>query len=115
MKIKDGLQNEFDELIEMNSSDPYDKGIADYLVQWAELMETAIESGEKIENVWNTLSYKTDIHGIAGFMRSIAVRTLARFWVYGDALRILHNAEEGINEETAQGGTVNTASIAIPD
>lgn len=112
MNIKQGLEQEYANYVAANT-DPYGRAVVLYSEQWAKLMEEALAAGEKLSGQWKFLSHKADKEGITGFMYGCAVQALAKFWVHGEELRLLHNAEYGISEEKAKGGVVNPAILTF--
>ncbi len=117
MKIKSGLENEYKEYCEKNSTDPYSRGVVDYTEAWALLMETAITSGSPLEDIAGPTSHQADTDGITGFMYGCAVSALARYWEHGEQLRRWHNLKTQIGNEgekaNATGGTLNPALLNI--
>ena len=47
MKIKKGKSEDYKKYKEINSKDPYSKGVVDLGEEWANLMETKINNGKK--------------------------------------------------------------------
>lgn len=121
MLIKPYLENEYSEYKEKNSHDDYSLGVITYTERWADLMESAINSGMKLEDVADNLSHEADTEGITGFMYGCAVSALAKFWVYGEQLRIWHNLDIQIGNEGEEanksGGVLNPAllNISVPE
>jgi hypothetical protein len=127
MKIKQGLENEYAEYVRMNSEDGYSKCVVDYGAAWAGLMEAAIPADALSEQVQTFLarddfakhtSHEADqAYGITGFMYGCAVQALAKFWIYGEALRRWHNLDTQIRDEgekaNAGGGVLNPAILTI--
>jgi len=86
MKIKDGMIDEYNNYVELNSKDGYSKGVIDFAVRWANLMEKEKEITKEIAEA---LSTTADTEGITGFMYDCARGMLYRFWEYGDNLKDL--------------------------
>lgn len=113
MQVAPGMEDHWAERVRINSDDPYSKGVIDYAIRWADLMEAGIERGAKLEDIADRASHDADTEGITGFMYGAAVAELSQAWVHGDELRRWHNKKYGVDEDKAQGGTVNPAIITI--
>lgn len=113
MNIKQGLKQKYAEFVALNSKDVYSNAVVLYAERWAKLMEEALAEGEKLSSRWKFLSHKADTDGVTGFMYGCAVQALAQFWIHGEELRLLHNAECGVDEEKAKGGVVNPAVLTF--
>jgi hypothetical protein len=112
MQIVTGREQERKDY-ETKNNDGYGSAVVRYENRWADLMEAEMAAGKKLEDVAESASHTADSEGITGFMYGCAVQGLARFWAHGDALRKWHNAQHGVTEEKAQGGTVNPAILTI--
>lgn len=114
MLIKD--QEFWDAQIEANK-DPYGARILSYAKDWAELMETEIDAGNRLEDIAKDTSHCADTDGITGFMYGAAVSVLAKVWEHGERLRRWHNLETQIGTEgeraNESGGTLNPAVLNI--
>jgi|LGVE01.1.fsa_nt_gb hypothetical protein len=86
MKIKNGMIEEYNNYVELNSTDGYSKGVIDFAVRWAELMEKEKELNAKLVD---KLSSQADTEGITGFMYDCARSALYHFWEYGNNLKEL--------------------------
>ena len=86
MKVKDGMNEEYNKYVKLNSEDDYSKGVIDFTVRWAELME---QEKELDKDLVDKLSSEADIDGITGFMYDGARAGLYHFWEYGDKLKDL--------------------------
>ena len=115
MKIKEGLQEEWNHCLEINSHDPYSLGTVTYAIRWAELLEEKILKNkdktpeEIIFQKAEELSSEADTEGITGFMYGCSVSMLSMFWIYGEELRKWHNKKyeyEGM-------GVVNPAVMGV--
>jgi len=100
-----------------NNQDPYGSRIYSYAKDWAELMETAMDEGKKLEEVAESTSHTADTDGISGFMHFAAVSVLSKVWEYGEQLRLWHNLKTQIRNEgeqaNASGGVINPAVMII--
>lgn len=117
MKIKEGMEAEYEKYKKVNSADGYSHRVVTYGEDWANLMEKLMASGAKIEDIAKETSHQADTDGITGFMYGAAVSALARFWEHGEELRRWHNLDCQIGTEgekaNAEGGTLNPALINI--
>lgn len=121
MKIKDGLEAEYQEYVGRND-DPYGVGIVTFSERWADLMEDGLADGDAdaiafiAANAERT-SHEADTEGITGFMYACAVSSLAHFWVYGEELRRWHNVATQIGNEgekaNESGGVLNPALLVL--
>lgn len=109
MKIKEGKEKEFDKCVEINSNDHYSRGVIDYMIRWADMMEDRMSKGEKISDMAKETSHEADTEGITGFMYGCAVNILAQAWEHGEELRTWHNSQYGYKGE----GTVNPAILSV--
>lgn len=116
MKIKQGQEDNYKKGID-NNQDFYGKGIYDYALTWADLMEKEIESGKTIAECAKDTSHKADTDGITGFMYGAAVNILSNAWEHGEELRKWHNLDTQIGNEgeraNESGGVLNPALINI--
>lgn len=117
MKLKPGTEEDYKKYVEVNSNDPYGKGIVDFTEAWAVLMEQRIAAGEKIADIAKPTSRTADTDGITGFMYGCAVRALAHFWEHGEELRQWHNLDTQLQnegEEANKGkGVLNPAVLVL--
>jgi hypothetical protein len=75
-----------------NNESGYGRAIIEYAMTWARLMQSKISRGYRLKDIASLASHEADTDGITGFMFGAAVRVLSDVWVYGDDLRIWHNA-----------------------
>lgn len=113
MNIVPGKEAEYAEYVRMNSEDGYSKGVVDYGESWAALMEGHMACGATLEDIAKQTSLHAEPRGITGFMYGCAVQALARFWVHGEALRVWHNKDWGVEESESKGGVVNPAIFTV--
>lgn len=78
-------EKDWNTFVDLNK-DFYGKGVVDFAVRWAELMEKEIEIGVDVETSAKTNEAKADERGITGFMYNAAVSILSQCWKYGDEL-----------------------------
>ncbi len=114
MKYKDkDAWKEFED----KNSDPYWSGVVRYAKKWAELMEEAMDNGEKIADIADKLSHEADTEGITGFMYGCAVSSLSEHWEHGEELRRWHNINTQIGTEgekaNESGSVLNPALLNI--
>lgn len=116
MKIAKGKEKEYQKWVDANR-DSYGKGVIDFGVRWAELLEEIIDKTSKDtikETIYNNAkqtALKADTEYITGFQYGCAVRFLAEVWEYGKILNAWHNNQYGYDENTE--GTVNPAVLTI--
>ena len=117
MKIKTGLEADYEAYKKMNSTDPYSARVVSFGEDWAMLMEEQIANSNPIFECAESTSRQADTDGITGYMYGAAVSALSKFWEYGDVLRAWHNrkylTEEKAAVADASGGVVNPAIITI--
>lgn len=92
-----------------NNTDPYGQGIFRYAEKWANLMETHINNGEKLQDIAKETSHKADTEGITGFMYGASVNILSHCWKYGEELRKWHNGEYDYEGD----GVVNPSVLTV--
>lgn len=117
MKLIPGLEEAYKKSIMMEDDTPpdtrrYVQCIIDYANAWADEMEKALEKGEPISGSWERIGHEVDRRpefGVSGYMYGMAVQILATYWIHGDILRVLHNAQYGHHGE----GVVNPAILTI--
>lgn len=116
MKIAKGKEKEYQNWVDANQ-DFYGKGVIDFGMRWAELLEEIIDKTSKDtikETIYNNAeqtALKADTEYITGFQYGCAVRFLAEVWEYGKVLNAWHNIQYGYDENTE--GTVNPAVLTI--
>ena len=91
MIIKQGLEAEYRQFLEVNSRDGYSFAAVQCMGRWADLMETEMASGAALPDIAERTSHQADTDLITGFQYGCAVSALAQFWVHGDELRQWHN------------------------
>lgn len=111
MKIKAGLEKEWEEAKLKNSEDFYSKGVLDFTERWVDLMEKKVGQGSIIKDIFKDTSHEADTDGITGFMYGAAASMISYFWAYGDEFRTAYNADFGVGPEET--GTVNPAVVTI--
>lgn len=118
MKIIPGKEQDYKDWFEKQSDD-YGRACFRYAEKWAELIEAAIDKGEKLEDVAEQLSHDADEEGITGFIYGMAVGLLSQGWVHGEKLRIWHNLKTQIGNEgekaNESGGVLNPALLSFGD
>lgn len=118
MKIREGLEADYAKYKEINN-DPYGGEVVRYGAAWADLMESRLADGEKLEDIAEQTSREADTGGITGYMYGAACSALAHFWIHGEPLRRWHNIKTQIGHEgekaNESGGTLNPALLNIGD
>jgi len=96
-----------------NNLDPYGHAVYTFAERWADLMEREILKSDNpaavIDAQAESLSHEADTEGITGFMYGCAVSILSDCWLYGEQLRVWHNAQYGHTGD----GVVNPAIMTI--
>lgn len=109
-------QNMYDEYVEHNS-DQYGRVVIRYAVNWADSMESEMNSGKKLEDIAEKTSHDADTEGITGFMYGCAVSMLTRCWEHGEQLRKWHNMYTQLDTEgeeaNKKGGILNPALLSL--
>lgn len=111
MRIKKGLESEYNSHRELNTKDDYSKAIVEYAERWGDMMEQRIDQGMSVAESAAETKYEADTEGISGYMYGCAVQTLSKFWEHGEELREWHNGEHNYNGQ----GVANPAVINIAD
>src|SRR5258708_7066251 len=106
MKIKIGLESEYNEYKKLNSEDAYSARCVSYGEDWANLLEKRISTDASPSQITRILvdyanedSRTADTDGITGFMYGAAVSGLSKFWEYGEILRRWHNKDIQLGNE----------------
>ena len=76
-----------------NNQDAYGAQIYIFAKKWAELMESKMDGGEKLEDVAKDTGHEANDTGITGFMYGCAVNVLVDCWEHGEQLRLWHNLD----------------------
>ena len=86
MKIKEGMEETWEKVVEINRS-AYSKATVRYCLRWANMMEDEIKAGNELtKDIIRKTSDQADDEGVTGFMVSWALGALKQFWHYGDML-----------------------------
>ena len=110
MEFKDDESKKiWDNMVEVNSKDPYGMGVVKYARRWAKYMQKLIAEGKTVIEIADKASHDCDIEGITGFMYGCAVNALSQSWKYGEELRKWHNKEFGYEGD----GVVNPAVLTV--
>lgn len=96
----------YNKCVEANT-DPYGSAIIRYAVNWANIMESKMSNGEKLEDIAEKTSHDADTEGITGYMYGAAVSILANCWVHGERLRKWHNIDTQLGTEGEEANTGN--------
>lgn len=99
----------WEEMVEVNSKDPYGNGVVKYARRWAKYMQKLIAEGKNVFEIAEKASHDCDIEGITGFMYGCAVNALSKSWKYGEQLRRWHNKDYGYEGD----GVVNPAVLTV--
>ena len=116
MKFKEDKEKEWQEGLDVNK-DGYGRAVYIYAQRWAEMMETSIKDGDKLEDIANDLSHEADKEGITGFQYGCVVSILASVWIHGEQLRIWHNLKIQLKDEgekaNKSGAVLNPAILNV--
>lgn len=86
MKIKEGMEEAWERVVEINRSG-YSKATVRYCLRWAYMMEDEIKAGNELtKDIIRKTSDQADDEGVTGFMANWALGALKKFWYYGDML-----------------------------
>lgn len=100
-----------------NNQDEYGSAIICYAERWANLMETEMAAGARLEDVAKRCSHEADAEGITGFMYGAAVYVLSSCWEHGEQLRRWHNLDTQIADEGERanetGAVLNPAMMSV--
>ena len=109
MKIIEGKEQEYQDFVEVNSSDEYSCSAVRYMQSWVAMMEADIASGIPVAETAEKTQFKANREGITGFLFGCVVEALSQFWVHGEELRKWHNGNYGHSGD----GVVNPAVLTI--
>jgi hypothetical protein len=104
-KLKAGMQDKWDQWIEMNSKDDYSKGV----VTATQAVMKKLAEGADVKDAHDAMYGM----GLTGFMAGCLAGAVAEFSERGDEFRKFWNERLGVSEEKAKGGTVNPAIVTI--
>lgn len=106
MKTKEGMQEEYDKYVSINSEDEYSKACVDA----GEVFGTALDEGKTFEEAERAMLDAEE--GMTGFMVSVAVKGVAHFHPRGEEVRVWWNERNGVK---ADKGIVNAAVFTMED
>lgn len=109
MKIKPGMEQEYQQFTDVNSKDAYSRAVICYAERWGDMMESAIADGATVAKAAADTERAADIEGLTGFQYGCAVSVLAQFWSHGEELRQWHNHNFSYEGQ----GTVNPAILTF--
>lgn len=110
MEFKDEeAKRAWDDMVKVNSNDPYGMCVVKYARRWAKYMQKFIAEGKTVIEIAEKASHDCDVEGITGFMYGCAVQALSKSWKYGEELRKWHNKDYGYEGD----GVVNPAVLTI--
>ena len=115
MQYADGSGVSWNSWLANQKDDPYGVAIFAYAERWANLMETRMSDGSRLEDIAQQASHDADTDGITGFMYGAAVATLSKTWAHGEELRRWHNKDVQISSEgedaNDKGGVLNPSIL----
>lgn len=101
----------WDNIVEVNSSDPYGNKIIKYARRWAKYMQKLIAEGKKVVEIAEKTSYDCDLEGMSRYAYSCAVNALIQSWKYGEELRKWHNKDYGHKGDDIVNPAVLTSKV----
>jgi hypothetical protein len=109
----DSAEGRWREGIENNSNHPYNFVVYTFASRWAHRMESLLnERGGTVEDVAEEANaWANEPCGITGYQYGCAVGRLADVWLFGDELRVWHNAKYNVSDQ--QKGVVNPAILTL--
>ena len=111
MKVKEGMEKNYEEITE-DWKDDFMLGAAlRYSVRWADMMETLAADGVDIAKAAGQTKSVADTEGLTGYLYGLSVMFLTNTWEHGEELRVWHNKEYGYEGE----GVVNPCIITSDD
>jgi len=109
MTVKPELEGEYREYVEMNSKDPYSRGVLTASCMVAQ----GLDDGLSIKNAVDTINEL----GITGFMAGCMAQAISRFHPRGEEFRQWWNRDNQISDEgdraNEAGGVLNPAILNI--
>lgn len=109
MKIKLGMEQEYQAFQKANGTDGYGRAVAQYVERWADLMEKELEAGAALPDIAERTGRQANTELLSGFQYDCAVHALSRFWLHGEELRQWHNQQYSYDGP----GTVNLSANTI--
>lgn len=107
-KIKPELKEEWIKVAGRSACDPYSFGCLIATCASFEILDSDEWQPEEAIKVWTDRDLD-----LTGYMAGSAASMISRFHIRGDEFRKVWNARYGVDEEKAQGGTVNPAIVTI--
>lgn len=104
MKIKEGLEKEYEEYIRINS-DSYSKAVIDA----GESVGNVLDEGKTPEEAGEVLNGQ----GLTGYMAGATISAIVKFHSRGEEVRIWWNSKYGVSKE--EKGTVNPAILTLKE
>lgn len=88
MKIKAGMEQEYQTFLNENSVNGHSGIVVRYMERWAEMMEAELEAGASLKDIAKRTSYAANTDQLSLFQYGIAVSKLSHFWLYGEELQL---------------------------
>ena len=101
-KIKPDQLDKWKTAVGNNALDPYSFGVVLATCAAFEVLDNPDKTPKDAEAAWNGL-------GLSGFMAGCSAQWIAKYHERGDEFRQYFNAQWGVTEDKAKGGTVNPA------
>ena len=83
IKIKKGLEEEWEKVFKNNQKDDYSRGAIECALYWAKALQPLVDCPFGDKMVFNTLCM-VDRYGLTGFQVDCIVATLRKYWEYGE-------------------------------
>lgn len=119
MKIREGREKYWEDVWDLNQTDDYSKAAIECSKYWAELMESQMDSGKKLEDVAKDTSFEASAkYEITGAMYNAGLELLVKYWLYGEDLMKWHNRRYAPSEEegdklTEERRLINTSVVEM--
>ena len=84
MEIKEGQENEWERIIEVNKDDEYSKAVVDCAEMMAKVLQTVKDSPENKDDLAYHVMCMVDPYGMTGFQAECVYSILKKVWKYGE-------------------------------
>lgn len=98
-EIRPGLEAHYAKYVEVNSRDPYGRGIVEFADAWARRMQHYMYAGDEEKAFSEQLGYDTDYWGMSGFSAGMAKSGIRIFWKHGDKFGEVNGAPDKFDLE----------------
>src|SRR5512138_1646769 len=121
MKIKPGLEAEYEQYKEVNKNDMYSRAIVDWGEDVTRILESKLEEGKQVPDCMEEALHQSD-DDYTGFMYDCMISALGKFWQHGDEVLKWHNRRYAKDEAaadalSAEGRQISTSiwEMSTPD